>query len=57
MNCFSLEVSKRLCSIVSELNEQIAEHEVELNCRELFYQKFVSMNEYIDVVPVVGNFN
>lgn len=46
-----------MCSIVSELNEQIAEHEVELNCRELFYQKFVSMNEYIDVVPVVGNFN
>lgn len=49
---FTAETAKRLGTITSELNEQIAERTVELKCRELYYQKFVSMNEYVDIVPV-----
>lgn len=52
VNGFSSAMSQWLSSVVNELNEQITEREIVLKCRELFYQKFLSMNEYIDVVSI-----
>lgn len=47
---FSAEAAMRLTAVVQELNEQIEGLEVELDCGNLCYQKFTSMDEYYDVV-------
>lgn len=46
---FSVESARKLENIVKELNTNEMEIEIELNTKELFYQKFVSMNEYINI--------
>ena len=45
---FDMELWRKLAGIVWEMNGQ--ELEIELEVKELFYQKFVSMNEYINVL-------
>lgn len=49
VNGFSVESARKLENIVKELNAQEMEIEIELNTKELFYQKFVSMNDYINI--------
>lgn len=49
---FDREVAKRLEGIVNELNAKVIE--IELDTRELFYQRFVSMNEYTNIVNFAG---
>lgn len=51
---FDRESAKRLEGIVNELNAN--EIEIELDTRELFYQRFVSMNEYTNIVSNIVNF-
>ncbi len=50
---FDTASSRKLESIVKELNEKEADIEIELDTKELFYQKFVSMNDYINIVNLV----
>lgn len=47
VNGFSVESARRLENIVQEQNTN--RMEIELDTKELFYQKFVSMNEYINI--------
>lgn len=49
VNGFIVESARKLENIVKELNAQEMEIEIELNTKELFYQKFVSMNDYINI--------
>lgn len=49
VNGFSVESARKLENIVKELNAQEMQIEIELNTKELFYQKFVSMNDYINI--------
>lgn len=51
---FDTTSSRKLESIVKELNENEVELEIELDTKELFYQKFVSMNDYINIVNLVN---
>ena len=51
---FSAESSRKLENIVKELNANEMEIEIELDTKELFYQKFVSMNDYINIVSMAG---
>lgn len=48
---FEETAARKLEQVVKEMNEQQA-WEIELDVRELYYQKFVSMNEYFEVVKV-----
>lgn len=50
---FDTTSARKLESIVKELNENEVEIEIELDTNELFYQKFVSMNDYIDIINLV----
>ena len=52
INGFDTKSARKLESIVKELNE--SDMEIELDTKELFYQKFVSMNDYINIVNFVG---
>ncbi len=52
INGFSTQSARKLESIVKELNAN--EIEIELNTKELFYQKFVSMNEYINIFSLAS---
>jgi len=54
INGFDMEAARKLESIIYELNAN--EIEIELDTKELFYQKFVSMNEYTNVVKLVQNY-
>ena len=47
VNGFSVESARKLEKVVADLNE--CELEVELNVKELYYQKFRSMNDYINI--------
>ena len=49
VNGFSAESSRKLENIVKELNANEMEIEIELDTKELFYQKFISMNDYINI--------
>lgn len=49
VNGFSVASARKLEAIVKELNTTESEIQIELNTKELFYQKFVSMNEYINI--------
>jgi len=51
VNGFSDASARKLENLAYRMN-QGEEMEVELDCRELYYQRFHSMNEYIDVLPV-----
>ncbi|MBQ7385987.1 MAG: hypothetical protein IJW04_05720 [Ruminococcus sp.] len=51
---FSAESARKLENIVKELNANEKEIEIELDTKELFYQKFISMNDYINIFCVVG---
>ena len=48
---FHTNSARKLETIVNKLNENVME--LELDTRELFYQKFVSMNEYINIFHLV----
>lgn len=54
VNGFSTESARKLENIVKELNAKDMEIEIELDTKELFYQKFVSMNDYINIVSMAG---
>ena len=54
INGFSVESARKLENIVQELNANVME--IELDTKELFYQKFVSMNEYINPESVKFSF-
>jgi len=47
VNGFSVESARKLEKVVADLNE--CELEVELDVKELYYQKFRSMNDYINI--------
>lgn len=51
---FGAEAAKKLEQLVCELNagELANPFEVRLEGKELFYQKFSSMNEYVNVLPI-----
>ncbi len=49
---FTAKSARKLEEVVKELNRKTIE--IELDTRELFYQKFVSMNDYINIVNLVG---
>lgn len=51
---FSVESARKLENIVKELNAKDMEIEIELDTKELFYQKFVSMNDYINIFSMAG---
>lgn len=51
---FSTESARKLENIVKELNVTEMEIEIELDTKELFYQKFVSMNDYINIFSMAG---
>lgn len=51
---FSAESSRKLENIVKELNANEMGIEIELDTKELFYQKFVSMNDYINIFSMAG---
>lgn len=51
---FSVESARKLENIVKELNAKEMEIEIELDTKELFYQKFVSMNDYINIFSMAG---
>lgn len=48
-NGFDTTSSRKLENVVKELNANEMEIEIELNTKELYYQKFVSMNDYINI--------
>lgn len=50
VNGFDAEAARKLETIVRELNED--EMEIELDIKELYYQKFRSMNDYINIFGV-----
>ncbi|MBQ1991986.1 MAG: hypothetical protein II233_04355 [Clostridia bacterium] len=50
INGFDTTSARRLEDIVQELNTAEMQIELELDTKQLFYQKFVSMNDYINVV-------
>jgi 2'-5' RNA ligase len=49
VNGFSVASARKLEAIVKELNTTESEIQIELDTKELFYQKFVSMDEYINI--------
>ncbi len=51
---FSVESARKLENIVKELNANEMEIEIELDTKELFYQKFVSMNDYINIFSMAN---
>ena len=53
VNGFSVTSARKLEAIVKELNTTESEIQIELDTKELFYQKFVSMNEYINIFSLV----
>lgn len=50
---FGGETLKRVECIVNSLNK--AKYTIELSTERLFYQKFISMNEYFNILPFVKN--
>ena len=46
--------ARKLENIVKELNAKEMEIEIELDTKELFYQKFVSINDYINIFSMAG---
>ena len=51
VNGFSVKSELKLEKVVRELNE--CELEIELDVRNLYYQKFRSMNDYINIFSMV----
>ncbi len=51
---FSADSARKLENIVKELNANEMEIEIKLDTKELFYQKFISMNDYINIFCVAG---
>ena len=49
INGFSIQAAERLEDAVSQLNNEM-ELEIELDVKNLYYQKFRSMNDYIDII-------
>ncbi len=54
VNGFSVQSARKLENIVKELNTKEMEIEIELDTTELFYQKFLSMNEYINIFSLAS---
>ncbi|MBQ4522072.1 MAG: hypothetical protein IJA10_03870 [Lachnospiraceae bacterium] len=52
VNGFDTEAAKALEGVVSKLNRNEMEIELELDRKHLYYQKFKSMNDYIDVISL-----
>lgn len=48
VNGFDMKAVQKLEALVNELNT--TDMEIELDIKQLYYQKFISMNEYINVV-------
>lgn len=57
VNGFSVDSARKLETIVKEINTNESEIEIELSTKELFYQKFVSMNEYINIFSLAKKRN
>lgn len=57
VNGFSVDSARKLKNIVREQNTTESEIEIELSTNELFYQKFVSMNEYINIFSLAKKRN
>ena len=51
INGFSAENTQQLKETVRELNKEINDFEIELSTQRLYYQKFLSMKEYINIFP------
>ena len=51
---FDAEAAGKLKQLVNKWNEKELKGEMEvfLNCRSLYYQKFSSMNDYVNVLPI-----
>ena len=51
---FDAEAAGKLKQLVNKWNEEELKGEMEvfLNCRSLYYQKFSSMNDYVNVLPI-----
>ena len=49
---FNTESARKLEKVVKELNH--SSMEIELDTKELFYQKFISMNDYINIFHMVA---
>lgn len=52
VNGFDAASARKLEKLVYELNADAME--IELDTKELFYQKFISMNEYINIISLAG---
>lgn len=50
INGFDLQIARRLEDVVNQLNNN--EMDINLNMHYLYYQKFKSMNDYIDIIPL-----
>lgn len=50
INGFDLQTARRLEDVINQLNNN--EMDINLNMHHLYYQKFKSMNDYIDIIPL-----
>ena len=57
VNGFDVDSVDKLKNIVRELNENDSDFEIDLDVRQLFYQKFISMNEYINIINLADSSN
>lgn len=57
VNGFDVDSVDKLKNIVRELNENDSDFEIDLDVRQLFYQKFTSMNEYINIINLADSSN
>ena len=57
VNGFDVDSADKLKNIVRELNENDSDFEIDLDVRQLFYQKFTSMNEYINIINLADSSN
>lgn len=51
---FNIQSAKKLETIVKEFNTTEMNIEIELDTKELFYQKFVSMNDYVNIFSMAN---
>ena len=49
---FQTESARKLEQLIKSWNEKICDMEIELNTSNLYYQKFVNMNQYINVIKL-----
>jgi hypothetical protein len=49
---FTEESARKLEQLIGEWNQRIENMEIELNTGNLYYQKFVNMNRYINIIQL-----